>query len=152
MIDVQRKRQILQGIKGYKTNVYSIELIANVIPQFIADLFRTFFIEDTAGRPNYIGYDWNRLMEFQINLGNMIKIGKFDYLDNVILQFLNGYGCLIYPFKHSVKFSNEMVKKFTNVCNNFENLTWDDIADPFLDAIFDLFASGTILNQKIKKE
>jgi hypothetical protein len=152
MIDIQKKRQILQGMKGYKTNVHSIETIAGVIPQFIADLFRTFFVEDDAGRPNHIGYDWNRLMEFQINLGNMIKAGKFDYLDNVILQFLNGYGCFIYPFKHNVKFSNEEIGKFTDICNKFKDLTWDDIADPFLDATFDLFASSTILNQKIKRE
>ena len=73
MIAVQKKRQFLQGMKGYRTNIHTIGTIAGVIPQFIADLFRTFFIEDTSGRPNYMGYDWGRLMEFQINLGNMIK-------------------------------------------------------------------------------
>jgi hypothetical protein len=151
-MDIQRKRQVLQGIKGFRTISYPIETIAEVIPQYIADLFRTFFIPDNYGRPNYIGYDWGRLKEFQINLGNMIITGKFDYLDNIILQFLNGYGCFVYPYKHNVKFSNKEIEKFTKICNNFKNLTWDDIADPFIDATFDLFASGKIMNQKIKKE
>lgn len=151
-MDQQRKRQILQGIKGYRTISYPLETIASVVPQFIADLFRTFFIEDSAGRPNYIGYDWGRLMEFQINMGNMIKQGKFTYLDNVVLQFLNGYGCLVFPYKHNVKFAEQEVEKFTKLCNSFVNLTWDDIVDPFIDAIYDLFSTAKINNQAIKKE
>ena len=151
-MDVQRKRLLLQGMKGYRTITYPIETIAKVMPHLIADLFRTFFIEDKTGIPNHIGYDWGRLMEFQINLGTMITIGKFDYLDNVILQFLNGYGCFVYPYKYNVKFEKKETEKFINICNNFKGLTWDDIADPFIDATFDLFSSGKIMDQKIKKE
>ena len=151
-MDIQRKRQILQGIKGYRTISYPIEIIAQIIPQFIADLFRTFFIEDLAGKPNQIGYDWSRLLEFQINLGNMITTGKFDYLDNVVLQFLNGYFCFEYPFKHNIQFSEKEIEKYTEICNKFKGLMWDDIVDVFLDSTYDLFASGIMNNQKIRQE
>lgn len=151
-MDIQRKRQILQGMKGYRTATYSIDTIAEVMPQLIADLFRTFFITDDAGRPNFLGYDWGRLLEFQINLGNIITTAKFDYLDNVVLQFLNGFGCFIYPYKHTIKFPESEIIKYTDICNKFKGLTWDDVSDIFLDATYDLFASGSVVNQNVRKE
>ena len=152
MMDIQRKRQLLQGMKGYRTITHPIEIIAEVMPQLIADLFRTFFVADESGRPNFLGYDWGRLLEFQINLGNMIETGRFDYLDNVVLQFLNCFGCFVYPFKHNIKFSENEIAKYTKICNDFKGLTWDDISDVFIDATYDLFASGIIVNQNVKKE
>lgn len=151
-MDLQKKRQLLQGIKGYRTHIYSIDTISNVVPHLIADLFRTFFVSDNLGRPRWIGYDWGRLMEFQVNLGSVIASGNFDYLDNIILQFLHGYSCLVFPHKFNIKFSNDAKEKYSKICNRFKGLGWDDIIDEFIDSTFELFESGTIHNKQVEVE
>jgi len=142
---------LLKGIKGYRTSGYSLEVISQVVPHLIGDLFRTFHITNKKGSPSHIGYDWGRLMEFQINLGSMIISKKFDYLDNVTLQFLNGFSTLEYPHRVFVKYPQKEIDKFIKICNKFKGLEWDDIVDEFVDSIYNLFASGKIINQQINK-
>ena len=140
------RRGYLKGLKGYRTAIFSLETVATVVPQLISDLFKSFFIEGPRGHPMPIGYDWGRLMEFQVNLGTVIVNQNFDYLDNIIIQFFKSYGCVVPPHKHHIQFPDEAITKFTLICNSFKGKEWDDIIDEFIDALYDFFSQGTMLN------
>lgn len=144
------KRGLLKGLKAYKTFVFPIETIAEVFPSIFADILKMFRLRTAIGQSMPIGYDWSKLMEFQINLGNCIANNQFNYLDNILLQFLKSYSYVIPPYQFFIKFSNEEEEKFVNTCNAFKGKKWDDIIDVFIDAVYDLFETGKMFNQSIE--
>jgi len=143
------RRELLKGIKGYRTANFSIETIAEVVPSLIADFFKTFMATNMQGNASPIGYDWGRLLEFQINLGTMIKTKQFDYLDNVVIQFLKSYSHVHSAYRFFIKFSDAAIEKFTKICNSFKGLDWDDIVDEFVDALYEFFSQGKMANNKL---
>lgn len=143
------KSFILKGIKAYRTPIFPIETIAKVVPHLLADYFKTFMAQNMQGTTSPIGYDWGRLLEFQNNLGMMIMSKKFDYLDNVVLQFLKSYSHVFSVYRFPIKFPDSSVEKFKKICDSFKEREWNDIVDEFIDAVELLFSSGKILNKNL---
>ena len=141
----------LQGLKGYKTAVYPMQTIVDVFPHLIADYCKSFLVTRFDGHTDTIGYDWGRLLEFQINLGSMISSHKFEYLDNVVLQLFKSYSYIYTVYQFYIDFDSISVKRFVKTCDTFKNKEWDDVIDDFVDALHDLFSSGTFLNKKVMR-
>jgi len=149
MLD-EARRGLLIGLKAYKTAVYGMETIAAVFPNLIADLLKMFMAKNAMGNTTPIGYNWNQLMEFQINLGNAIAAAQFDYLDNIVIQFLQSYSYVLPPYQFFIEFPDEEIQEYTEICNGFKGKEWDDIVDDFVDATYEFFGSGKMFNTPLE--
>jgi hypothetical protein len=143
------KKELFSGLKLYKTTNYSKEIIANAFPIVCANLFKMFMAKTPTGQAIPIGYDWGKLMEFKTNLGTIIAKENYDFLDNIIIQFLNSYSCICMPYRIFIKFPEEKLDEYTKICDNFKGKKWDDIIDTFIDATYDLFALGTMMEKPL---
>jgi len=141
---------LLIGLKAYKTTVYSKKIIAGIFPKIFAEILKSFMTRNAMGDPAPIGYDWNKIMEFQINMGTIIDQEKFDYLDNVVLQFLKSYSFVIPPYRFFIELPEEEIIKYTTICDGFKGKSWDDIIDVFIDATYNLFKTGTMRDQPLE--
>ena len=144
------KRQLLKGLRGYQTPTFSIELIAELVPNLIAEVLKMYTARNAMDQITPIGYDWNKMLEFQINLGTMIATKQFDYLDNVMIQFLKSYSYVLPPYRFFIKFPDEELIKYEEICNEFKGKEWNEIVDEFVDATIDLFESGKMFNKSLE--
>lgn len=138
---------MLIGLKAYKTTTFPKEDIATLFPSLLADILRMFMAKSLNGRPLPIGYNWDKFMEFQTNLGIMIAQEKFDYLDNVVIQFLKSYQTCFNPYVITICILDDELRKYENICNEFKGKTWDEIIDDFIDATYNLFKTGKFLGK-----
>ena len=136
------------GLRGYKEPSFSLKAVATVFPETLANVLRLFNNRETILRSASVTFDWSAMKRFQMELGSAIYNENFDKLDDVVLKFYKTYHCVkpqgTYIGRYYIFFPEESIEKFVNICNGFKNKTWNEVIDPFLDALHELFDSSSI--------
>lgn len=142
------KKEFLQPLKAYTTNIYTKEIICTVFPNMLAQLCRMTSVINFYGYPQQLHFNPEHVIEFTNNLGCSIHQENYDLLDNIILKFFKEYYYMI-PinnkyYRFVVDFNEEATNKFVETCNNFKGKQWDDIISPFLDSLYEFLNTITI--------
>jgi len=154
-MDTQKELLILLCSK-FKTNKYSLEQIAELFPNNLGKYFTLFTIPVPSIATNSMEViplctSWGKLKEFTINMGTIIYKEHFDYLDNIVLEYLKNYKMPTNMYQLHLQFPEEATTHFINVCNSFKGEKWDNVIDTFLNEIYDYFIQGKILDNSIIK-
>jgi len=93
-----------------------------------------------------LSYNALGFLTFRTRLSTAIFTNNFDYLDNVILDFIKSSKYSYGATPLTLTFSEETTLNFVELCNSFKGRPWDDIIDPFIDGLRDLLSSGFLTN------
>jgi len=150
------KPEFIQSLKAFKFSTMGKEHVAKIFPELLANSCRSLSITDILGNKKEVIYNWGKLMEYKINLSNAIYNNNYDLLDNIIIDFYQSYNYKMVTPKgqlvmFKVDFSDEVIKKFTDICNAFKGKEWDDILNDFLDAFYDFITKATIHGDNFKE-
>lgn len=142
-------KNLIDGLKVYKTRDDNIDTISKIFPMMFGNLLTMMVVKFPNGTVMNMVFDRDKLDSFFENFRNAIYYNEFDYIDNVILDFLHGYNFKSPPYMVTIDFSDEEIINFTNTCNNFKEKHWNDILDDLVDAIYNLLCSATANNTPI---
>jgi hypothetical protein len=139
----------IASLKAYKFSVMGRDSVIKVFPELLANTCRTMQVTNMYGVPQGLCYDWNKLMEFKVNLSTAIAMEKYDTLDNIIIEFFDSYNYkIVTPMGQlvmfKVDFPKESKRKFETTCNAFKGRLWDDIIDEFVTSFYEFANTATI--------
>ena len=146
----------LNSLRIYREPHYTKEKIAENFPVTLANCCRTMKVTNILGKPQGLLYDWGQFQAFQSNLGITIYNEKYDYLDDTIIDFFNSYNYKIITPKgqrvmFTVEFSEDATNVFRNKCNASKNKEWNEIIDPFLDALSEFLKTATVHGDNLEE-
>lgn len=142
-------KKIFEGLKGYQTTEETLSGVAQSFPMIFGHLLRMMHV---MLHPCYVFnfmFERGQFIQFMSNLGNAIQSHNFDYIDNIIIEFLSSYNYVIPPYKVIIDLDPNSVQRFTDLCNNFKGKKWNDILSPLVDGIVDLLENATAAGKKI---
>jgi len=144
------RKDLFKSLMVFRTPTYNIESIANGFPFSIANLLKSFMTKTFSDMQYPIRYDYNRLMEFKINLGIMIHKQDFSSLYSVFIQFLNSFNYFYAMYVFHIKFPETALVDFKKKCDSFKDKEWNDIISELVDAVYELFSQGTFANKPVE--
>lgn len=144
------KEKLFETLKSMRIGNRSLEDIASNFPFTLANTLKLFMTRTMSGMEYPIRYDYNRLMEFKINMGTMIHNQDFKNIYPVTLQFLKSFNYFYAMYVFYIKFPESAIKEFKNKCEMLNNKEWDDIVSEFIDAVLKLFKQGRFGNSGIE--
>ena len=142
-------KDLVFGLKGHRTTDATLDKVASSFPLVFGNLLR---LMSVILPPCYVFnfmFERDKFMAFILTLGNAIHFNQFDFIDNIILEFLSSYNYIIPPYKVIIDLDPKEVDKFTVLCNGFKGKEWNDILSPLVDGIYDLLNTATANGQKI---
>ena len=136
----------LDALKNYKVNDDNIYDIAKLFPMMLGNVLRMMYVYITPSSLINLSYKRENLMQFEIKFGYAMMMHKYDDVDNVLLDFLESYHYGLQGTEHiwHIKFKDTARNRFIEICNGFAGKKWNDIIEPFIDALYLLFSSATI--------
>lgn len=144
------KEKLFHTLKSMRTGNRDLEYIANNFPFMLANTLKLYMTRTMSGMEYPIRYDYNRLMEFKINMGTMIYSQDFKNIYSVTLQFLKSFNYFYAMYVFYIKFPEAATKEFSEKCNILQNKEWDNVISTYIDELLKLFKQGKFGNSGIE--
>lgn len=144
------KEKLFEVLKTMRTGNRNLEDIASTFPFTLANTLKLYMTKTMSGMEYPIRYDYNRLMEFRINMGAMIHNQDFKNIYSVTLQFLKSFNYFYAMYVFYVKFPEPAITEFREKCESIKNKEWDDMISEFIDSVLKLFKQGRFGNSMIE--
>ena len=84
-------RQVIYGLKVYKTVEENIIPISKVFPILFGNILRLSYVYFKPDVKVMLVYDQMKFLQFQTKFSYIILMHQYDNLDNIILEFLDSY-------------------------------------------------------------
>ena len=148
-------KHLLVGLKSQKFAIYEKNIVAETFPELLAQCLQMIKVINLYGEEQVLSYDWQKLVQFKVNMGNAVYTETYNSLDNILIDFLSTYhykkvtpaGSLV---MFSINFLEEEKNIFIEKCESFKGKKWDNIVNDLIDAIYNLFNSATIHGNKLR--
>ena len=147
-------KHMLPGLKAQRIAIYERNIVAEAFPTLLAHCLQMLKVTNIFGHEQILMYDWQKLVQFKINLGGAIYNKNYDMIDDILLDFLSTYhykkvtprGKLV---MFMMEFPEEAKNAFVEKCNAFKGKDWDEIVCDLVDAIYSLLESTTVHGNKL---
>lgn len=137
-------KSVICGLKAYKSTEENIIVISKIFPILFGNILRLSYVYFKPTDRIMLVYNQLEFLKFQTKLGYAIMMHEYDYLDNIVLEFLDSYHYGFSPYVFHIKFNQEVRQKFIDTCNTFKGKTWNEIIDTFIDSFYELISTATL--------
>ena len=137
-------KQTLDNLKYFKIQEDNLLHVTKAFPLLLSNTIRSMYIYFKLDTYTNISATYEQHLKLQTKLSYFILLHQYDNFDNVLLEYLDSVHYGIHPYIYKIEFNKEERQKFINVCNQFAGKHWNDILDPFLDALYNLLATASV--------